>query len=410
MQLIDLMYLGVYMVIFYSSILWLTAFFHYWKQFFKRIELKKFPTISFLIPAYNEGNNIRKCIKSLLNLDYPKEKVKIFVIDDGSEDDTRKIVIGIAKKLKNVKLLKQDHRGKGAAINNGLKHVKSDLVACMDADSSPNKNYLKKIVGYFSDKEIGAITPALKITKTDTIIRKTQWLEYLFSIFLRKLFCFFQCQYVAPGPGSVYRTSILKKIGGFDETSMTEDMEIAFRLIDRGYRIENCVDAYVKTDSPENFKKLFKQRVRWYRGYIQNVKKYFHMVLNPKFGNLGMFLLPMNFVWMFTLFFLLVAPLYTLVNNSITYLINWGYINYYLFPIKIEMNILSIDFYSFFSVLFFILTGLIILFSIRSSKEKINIRKRFDFYLLFIFLYPILISLSWISSIIFEIFGVKRRW
>ena len=410
MQFIDIVYLSLYFVMLYSSILWFTVFFSYRNNFFKNPKPKNFSSISFLIPVHNEKKNIKKCIISLLNLDYPKEKIKIFVVDDGSTDCTKKIVLKIAKKLKNIKLIEQEHKGKGAAINNGLRYVKTELVACMDADSSPDKNYLKKMIGYFNDEKVGLVTPALKVAKVDSLMRKIQWIEYLFSIYLRKLFSYFQCQYVAPGPGSIYRTEILKKIGGFDEKNLTEDMEIAFRFVDKNYKTENCVDAYVKTDSPKDFMELFGQRIRWYRGYIQNVKKYSHMILNPKFGDIGMFLLPINFFWMFALVFLLFAPLYTLINSSISYIVYWGYINYHLMPLEIEMSVLSIDFYSFFGVLFLLFTMLIIWASIYSSREKIELKKRLVFYIAFMLLYPILISLFWTFSIFFEILGVKRKW
>jgi cellulose synthase/poly-beta-1,6-N-acetylglucosamine synthase-like glycosyltransferase len=406
MKLIDIIYIFVYAVMIYCSILWFGAYLKNRKIIFKIPKAKRFPSITFLIPAYNAEKTIKKTIDSLFNLKYPKKKMKIIVIDDGSTDNTAKI----AKQYKNVKLIRQKHGGKGSALNNGLKHVKTELVACMDADSLPEKDYLLKMVGYLEKKDVAAVTPALKVAETDSLMRKIQWVEYLFSIFLRKVFSIFQSQYVVPGPGGIYKASALKKVGGFDENSLTEDMEIAFKLIDSGYRLENSISAFVDTDCPKNFKGLYKQRIRWYRGYWQNVKKYSYMIGNLKYGNLGFFLLPINFVWMFVLAFLFFTPIILGIKNSIEYFINWSYIGYAIMLPEIRFDIIFLDFFTFFNALFLVLNLIVIWVSVRASREKIELKKRIKFYLAFLFIYPVLISIFWILSMIFELFGVKRKW
>jgi cellulose synthase/poly-beta-1,6-N-acetylglucosamine synthase-like glycosyltransferase len=369
-------------------------------------EPKRFPSITFLIPAHNEEKNIGKCLKSILSLNYPKNKLKVIVIDDGSSDNTAKIV----KKFKEVKLIRQKQQGKAVALNNGLKHVNTELVACMDADSFPDKDFLMKMVGYMERKNVASVTPAVKVLEPKTMMQKIQWVEYLWSIFLRKLFNFFDCQYVTPGPGSIYKTFILKKVGGFDEKNYTEDTEIAFRLVDKGYKIENSIDAYVYTLAPSNFKTLFRQRVRWYRGYIQNVLKYSKMIANPKYGNLGFFVLPINFVWMFILGFLLFSQIFTLAWNSFQYFLAWSNIKFVILQPEIKFDIFLIDFYTYFFFLFLIMGILILWLSIVFSGEKVELKKKLSFYLSYLFIYPFLISIFWVTAIIYEIAGVKRKW
>ncbi|MEM5836518.1 MAG: glycosyltransferase [Candidatus Aenigmatarchaeota archaeon] len=367
---------------------------------------KRLPSITFLVPAYNEEKNIGKCLQSILNLDYPKNKLKVIVIDDGSTDNTPRIV----KKFKKVKLIRQKNSGKAAALNNGLKYVKTELVACMDADSYPEKNYLLEMIGYLEKKNVAAVTPAMKVLNTQTIIQKIQWVEYLWQIFLRKIFNFFDCQYVIPGPGSVYKTFVLKKVGGFEVGNIAEDTEIAFRIIDKGYRIENSINAYVYTEAPSNFKGLYKQRIRWYRGYIQNVVKYSKMVFNPKYGNLGFFLLPMNFVWMFILSFLFFSQIFTLLWNFAQYFISWYHIKFAVILPEMRVDIFLIDFYTYFFFLFLLLTLFTLWLSIVFSGEKVDLKKKLSFYLSYILIYPFLISIFWILSIIYELAGVKKKW
>ena len=390
----------------YCSVLWFTVFFKNRKKMFSNPKPKRLPSITFLVPAYNEEKNIGKCLQSILNLDYPKNKLKVIVIDDGSTDNTPRIV----KKFKKVKLIRQKNSGKAAALNNGLKYVKTELVACMDADSYPEKNYLLEMIGYLEKKNVVAVTPAMKVLNTQTIIQKIQWVEYLWQIFLRKIFNFFDCQYVIPGPGSVYKTFVLKKVGGFEVGNIAEDTEIAFRIIDKGYRIENSINAYVYTEAPSNFKGLYKQRIRWYRGYIQNVVKYSKMVFNPKYGNLGFFLLPMNFVWMFILSFLFFSQIFTLLWNFAQYFISWYHIKFAVILPEMRVDIFLIDFYTYFFFLFLLLTLFTLWLSIVFSGEKVDLKKKLSFYLSYILIYPFLISIFWILSIIYELAGVKKKW
>jgi cellulose synthase/poly-beta-1,6-N-acetylglucosamine synthase-like glycosyltransferase len=406
MQVVDVIYLLVYTVILYCSILWFTVFFKNRKKMLKNPKPKRFPSITFLVPAYNEERNIERCLRSILNLNYPKDKLKVIVIDDGSTDNTAKIV----RKFKKVKLIRQKNSGKASAINNGLRHVKTELVACMDADSFPDKDYLLKMVGRMEKKSVAAVTPAMKVSKTRSIIQKIQWVEYLWAIFLRKIFSIFDCQYVTPGPGSVYKKEVLEKIGDFDEKNLTEDMEIAFRIVNNGYRIDNSMDAYVYTDAERSFKELYRQRLRWYRGYIQNTIKYSHMIANPKYGNLGFFILPINFVWMFIVGFLLFSLIFRLFWDAFQSFINWSYVNFALMPLKIKIDIFLIDFYTYFGILFLIISLAYIWLSVIYSGEKLDVKRKFKFYVSYILLYPFLISIFWIISIIYEILGIERKW
>jgi cellulose synthase/poly-beta-1,6-N-acetylglucosamine synthase-like glycosyltransferase len=375
-------------------------------KIFKNPGLRRFPSITFLVPAYNEEKNIRKCLDSLASLNYPKEKLKIIVIDDGSTDNTGKIV----KEYKDVKLITQKNSGKATALNHGLKYVDTELVATMDADSCPDRNYLLNLVGYLEKKDVAAATPAIKVSKVSSWLTKIQWVEYLYQVFLRKVFSIFGCEYVVPGPGGVYKTSIVKEIGGWDEKSITEDMEITFRLRKKGYRILNSINAFTYTNVPNKFSGLWNQRIRWFRGYLQNVKKHSYMILNPKYGNFGIFFLPINFVWIFVLAFLLFSFIWSWGNTLISSLINWSFIGYVIPPIEIEIGLFNMNFYSFFQAVFLPLGLLSIWLSITSSKEKIKIKKSVDRFFLFIFVYPFLISLWWVVATLLELLRFRRKW
>ncbi len=408
MKLIDFIYIFAILVALYSSFLWLCVLVGKRERIKENLKLKRYPSITFLIPAYNEEKHIAKCIESILNLDYPK-KPKIVVINDGSTDRTEEIARRYEKF--GVKVISKPNEGKKSkALNYALKNLKIDteLVACMDADSYPEKDFLKKIVPYI--QKAHAVTPAMKVANPRTWIEKIQWVEYCFSIMLRRLFAIFDCQYVLPGPGSIYRTDVLKKVGYFDENNLTEDMELAFRLIEKGYRIENAIDAYVYTDCPKTFKELFKQRLRWYRGYLQNVKKYFHMVLNPKYGNLGVFVLPVNFFWLFIVVFLFVYPVYKLLFTAIENLWRWAKFGFVLSFPELHFSVVYLNFFTFFWIFLAVLNFTNIYLSVRFSGEKLDLWKKKTFYIYFFLFYSFLIGFFYLAAIAAELLRVREKW
>lgn len=405
MEALDIIYLIASTVMVYCSILWFTVFFRNRKTVFNYPKPIRLPPVTMLVPVHNGEKYVEKCLNSILNIEYPKEKLKIIVIDDGSTDRTSDIV----KKYKNVKLITQTHSGKAVAMNNGLKHVKTDVFGCMDVDSFPEKDYLMKMVGYIENGTASAVTPAMKVSNKSSLLSKIQWVEYIYNIFLRKSLSLFNCEYVLPGPGSIYKTSLLKKLGGFDESILTEDTEIAFRMQKKKYKIKNSLSAYVHTEAPNTFRDLFKQRLRWYRGFLQNVRMYSSMVGNADYGNLGLFLLPTNLFMIFFGAFLFISFAYKFFSSALNSLINWSYIGYSIMPLNFSV-FNFIDVYTFFLGVFILIALIIVGFSIAYSGEKSKLRKTTDSYILFLLIYPFLITLFWIVSIIYEVFGVKRKW
>lgn len=412
MNVVDIGYLISFFIMLYCTLLWLVVYLKKKDIVVSDPKPKRFPSLTFIIPAYNEADTIAKTIERLLAVNWPRKK--IIVVDDGSKDETAKIAKRYEKD--GIFLLRQKNAGKAAALNHALKHVDTELIACMDADSYPDVDYLKNMVGYFKNKRVAVVTPAIKTLAAKSMWAKIQWVEYLFQIYLRKIFSLFETQYVAPGPGSVYRTAVLKEVGGFDTTSMVEDMEVAFKMIDAGYQLRNSVNADVFTEIPQTLKGFYNQRVRWYRGYLQTMKKYWHMVGSKRYGNLGFFLLPMNLIWVFVMFFIVITTFFytglyaynflkpAYVVNDISVLAN----------IDLEIQWFYIaNFYLFFSVLFFVLGLGIIWLSVRLSRERFDLRHKKMFYIYYMLVYPLLISLFWMVSTIKEISKAKffvRKW
>jgi cellulose synthase/poly-beta-1,6-N-acetylglucosamine synthase-like glycosyltransferase len=260
----------------------------------------RYPSVSMVVPCFNEGKTLGATIESLLNLDYPQEKLEIIVVDDGSTDNTREIGELYAAKYKNIRYFYKENGGKYTALNFAISRSTSELVGCLDADSFAEPDALIEVVKKFSeDTSIAAIVPAMRVHNPRNALEVMQMVEYTFGIFVKKIFDNLGAITVLPGPFSIYRREIFGVVGPFKHAHNTEDMEIAFRIQKHGLRIVNAHTAFVNTTVPATVRSLVKQRTRWTQGFLQNSKDYWYMFGNPKFGNFGIFSLPMSLILLF---------------------------------------------------------------------------------------------------------------
>lgn len=262
------------------------------------------PDVTIIVPCFNEARTVSKTVMSLLQMEYPKEKLFITVVDDGSSDNTYEEALKLAH-LGNIKVLQQKNSGKYVALNKGIELATSEIVGCLDADSTVHPQTLLKMLPYFSQNKVVAVTPAMKVHDPKTLLQKIQNAEYNIGIFLKKIMGKLNAIHVTPGPFSLFKKSIFKEIGYFRHAHNTEDMEIAFRIQHHHYRIANCPQGFVYTITPPTFKKLYKQRVRWTYGFLKNAIDYRHMFFNKKYGNIGTLTLPFAIISIVTAFLII---------------------------------------------------------------------------------------------------------
>jgi hypothetical protein len=134
------------------------------------------------------------------------------------------------------------------------------------------------------------------------------------------------------------------------------------------------------------------------------------MIANPRYGNLGLFLLPINFVWIGILGFLFFALIHRLVSSVLTALINWAAIGFAILPPQFTPSLMWVDLYTFFALTFLATSLLTVGLSVVYSGEQFRLRKRLTSYVMFLFVYPLLISIFWIVATVYELMGVRRRW
>ena len=236
------------------------------------------PKFSIIVPTKDEETVIGRCLNGLLDLDYPKDKLEIIVVDGNSADATCKICSDFSAKYPGTfKIVNEkESKGKPAALNLALPYATGEIVGVFDADSVPEKDVLRKVASYFGDKQLMAVqgrTTSLNekkniLTRVVSAEEKA-WYQALLSG-REKLQLFVplngSCQFI--------RRNVLEELGGWDETSLTEDVELALRLVEKKYSIKYADDVCCGQETPNGLRDLIKQRVRWYRGYMETALKY----------------------------------------------------------------------------------------------------------------------------------------
>jgi len=381
---------------------------------FSKIENDKIPFVSVIIPAFNEEKGIARTLESAIGLDYPKDKIEIIVVDDGSKDDTYKIASKFKSKSVRVYRLEKN-QGKGAAMNYAIKKAKGEIIVTMDADKLiVKKGTLKHMISNFKDPKIMCVAPMIAIYKPKGILGRVQQVEYMLGVFLRKAFASMNAIHITPGAFSVYRKSFFDKYGGFDAGNITEDMEMALRIQYNHYIIENDTMSLVYTPAINKFVPLYKQRRRWYVGLLSNFMHY-KKLFSKKYGAMGLIVMPVALI---TVVLSVILTIYTLINSLIRLRkelallesINFNILN------NFEFNTFVLERYLFFIfsnpiwIFSFIFIGVLIGYMI-FAKSKIKKHSNIKFSLIFfILLYSFLFAFWWSISFIYMIFNRKVAW
>lgn len=392
-----------------------TAIYFIYTYFEKKEEIernarkpRRFYSVTIIVPAYNEEKTILATLKSLLALDYPEDKLNIIVVDDGSTDRTYRIVKGA--NLPRVKVYHKKNGGKYTALNYGLERTSTELVGALDADSFVTPGALKKMVADFEDEMVMAVTPSMRVHKPKSILQRVQAVEYLMGLFLRKIFSVLSSEHVTPGPFTIIRKEFFDKHGFYRKAHHTEDIEVALRIQSLGYKIKHAKDAAVYTVGPSEFGVLFKQRIRWYYGFIENTLDYKHL-FSKKYGLLGIFILPIAFISVAMVIvgaFLAIMRFIELGSSYISKLIvtNWDFANFFRLG-KFDIFYLQLDTVTVLSVISLVFGLFFLIMAKKISKEKLHLPFN---YIIFLSMYWILFAAWWIVSIVYKVTGKKTSW
>jgi len=260
-----------------------------------RPDVKSYPKVSIIIPAYNEEKVIASTIEALIETKYPKKEI-IFV-DDGSKDNT----LRIATRYKDqIKILHKENGGKATALNYGIQYTTGEIIVIVDADTIIGRSSLKEIVkGFEVNDHVAAVAGNIKVRNATNWITKCQALEYITGIqIVRRAFDVFGSITIVPGALGAFRKSYLMEAGPYGKDTIVEDFDQTIKLLKAGLITQGSSKATAYTEAPNTIRDFIAQRKRWYRGNMQVLKRHSDGLTNPRYGYLQKLSLPYLFLGM----------------------------------------------------------------------------------------------------------------
>ena len=297
----------------YVEVFFLVTFFERRSEIVSKLDDhpdRVYPSVTVIVPCWNEENTVKGTVDSLLAMDYPKDKLKILLVDDGSTDNTWQVLQQFTE-TPNIEVIHKENGGKHTAMNLGIERATTEMVGCLDADSFVTPTALKRMIPYFDDAAVMAVSPSIIVKDPKRPMEWAQKVEYQLSVYIKKMLGLMNAIHVTPGPFSIYRMEVFQQLGLYREAHKTEDMEIAYRMHEAGMRIEQAHDAVVYTKTPSTAVALYKQRKRWIYGFINNTIDYRRLIFRSEYGPFALFTIPSGVVSIFAAMYLFAFMIYS---------------------------------------------------------------------------------------------------
>ncbi len=250
----------------------------------------EWPSVTVQLPIYNEKYVISRLIDSVCNLDYPKKKLSIQVLDD-STDETTCLAASKVKYYRrhgiNISLLHRDERNgyKAGALEAALPKAPGDLIAVLDADFLPDKDFLRKLVPYLADEPLLGMVQARwgHLNADYNLLTRGQ------ALFIDGHFVIEQTArsrsgllFNFNGSGGIWRKETIIDSGGWQADTLAEDLDLSYRAQLKGWRIAYLPNVVIPSEIPPQIAAFKKQQYRWARGAIQVLRKHLTVLIENK--------------------------------------------------------------------------------------------------------------------------------
>lgn len=263
------------------------------------------PFVTFLIPAYNEQNVIRQKVENTLNLDYPKERLRITVVSDGSTDQTNDMLASYSENEIHF-IARPKRRGKTTVLNKVIPKLEGEIIVLSDASGLLQPDALKKLVRHFKDPNVGCVSGVYSFETEDESLRSmTERIYWQYETFLKKYES--QVHSVIGAHGALYgfRRHLFEPL---DKKAINDDFILPMQIIRQGYRVLYEPDAIVIERESTNLNGEFQRRIRINVGNFQMIYV-LHSLLNPKRGRVALQFISHKVLRTISPVFILLLPL-----------------------------------------------------------------------------------------------------
>lgn len=251
-------------------------------------EMETLPSVSLLVSAKNEEAVIKKLVTMLLNIDYPRHLYELWIVDDNSGDRTGKILDELAQKYAQLNVIHRDglaKGGKSGALNLAFSQCKGDIIGVFDADAVIPENLLQKVVPLFVRENIGAVQVRKAISNArENFWTRGQWVEMSLDSYFQKQRI--NCGGIGElrGNGQFVRRDALNSCGGWNEETITDDLDLTIRLHLDNWDIDILEYPPVGEEGVKSAIALWHQRSRWAEGGYQRYFDYWRFILSNRLG------------------------------------------------------------------------------------------------------------------------------
>ena len=242
------------------------------------------PFVTIMIPAHNEEAVIANTVENIRSIDYPN--FEIIVIDDRSTDNTANVINDLANKYEDVVAFIRDKDafpGKSAVLNDAFKIAKGDAVLVFDADATVEPDFLNKLIPNLEPSDVGAVQARKIIRNKDyNFLTRCQNNEYTMDTHLQVGRDAVKGAVELRGNGELIKREALEDIGGWNNYTITDDLDMSTRLHIKGWDVRFCPEACVYEEGIIFVMPLFRQRRRWLEGTIRRYLEYFGEAITSK--------------------------------------------------------------------------------------------------------------------------------
>jgi biofilm PGA synthesis N-glycosyltransferase PgaC len=240
------------------------------------------PRVTVLIPAHNEEKVLDSSLRAVCAIDYPD--FETVVVDDGSTDDTRRVVEPYVAQGKVRLIAKNQNEGKAMALNDALPCVNGEILLMLDADADPEPDILRRVVPHFASARVAAVTGNPRVKNVDNVLTRLQFIEFTSIVsLLRRSQRVWGRIVTVSGVVAAFRRAALIDVGGFSPDMPTEDIELTWKLQKRFWDVRYEPRALVWMTVPATLKGWMQQRLRWARGLMQVLRRHRDVVVTWKY-------------------------------------------------------------------------------------------------------------------------------